>query len=140
MPRKSGGGRASRCGRPTAVACLADGRLVTGAKDYTIRGWEDMWTVHNYDHRVLEGHADRVMAVALAQNDGLLVSASFDRTLKCWDPDPADELFVDRRYAAASAAEAEGLLSAQGSVSLAVSQQGSALEAVAEDGEESWLD
>ena len=124
----------------TAVACLADGRLVTGAKDYTIRVWEDKWKVHNYDHRVLEGHADRVMAVALAQNDGLLVSASFDRTLKCWDPDPADELFVDRRYAAASAAEAEGLLSAQGSVSLAVSQQGSALEAVAEDGEESWLD
>ena len=124
----------------TAVACLADGRLVTGAKDYTIRVWEDKWNVHNYDHRVLEGHADRVMAVALAQNDGLLVSASFDRTLKCWDPDPADELFVDRRYAAASAAEAEGLLSAQGSVSLAVSQQGSALEAVAEDGEESWLD
>ena len=124
----------------TAVACLADGRLVTGAKDYTIRVWEDKWKVHTYDHRVLEGHADRVMAVALAQNDGLLVSASFDRTLKCWDPDPADELFVDRRYAAASAAEAEGLLSAQGSVSLAVSQQGSALEAVAEDGEESWLD
>ncbi|KAH8067517.1 WD repeat-containing protein [Aureococcus anophagefferens] len=77
------------------------GRLVSGSYDETAVVWN---AVTGKKRMALldkkSGHRKTNDIVHYVHhNDGLLVSASFDRTLKCWDPDPADELFVDRRYA-----------------------------------------
>jgi WD40 repeat protein len=68
-------------GHITALAALPDGRLVSGAKDKTVRVWDLSGATAPV---VLEGHADKVTAVAAAP-DGRVVSAAKDKTVRLWD-------------------------------------------------------
>ena len=59
---------------------MGGGRVVSGSRDETLRVWR---VADGVCERVLEGHTDRVMAVA-SLGDGRVVSASLDNTLRVW--------------------------------------------------------
>ncbi len=55
-------------------------RLITSGRDKRVR----IWSLSGAPPRVLEGHADRVPALAIAR-DGTIVSGSYDGTVQLWD-------------------------------------------------------
>jgi WD40 repeat protein len=57
-------------------------RALSGSRDGMLRLWDldTGWTL-----RTLEGHADRVWAVAMSGDGTRAVSGSEDKTLKVWD-------------------------------------------------------
>ena len=67
------------------MAVTADGRIVSGSDDNTIKVWdlESGRLLHS-----LIGHTSRVNAVALTA-DGRIVSGSWDTTIKVWDLEAA---------------------------------------------------
>ena len=60
---------------------LADGRLVSGSRDGTLKIWD---ITSGICLMTLEGHEDRVFC-ALQLADGRLVSGSDNRTLNIWN-------------------------------------------------------
>jgi len=59
-------------------------RLISGARDGTIRIWD---LVGNEPCRILKGHTEGISALALEPASGYVVSASWDHTLRVWDLD-----------------------------------------------------
>ena len=60
---------------------LADGRLVSGSEDKTLKIWD---ITSGIGLMTLNGHQD-IVSCALQLADGRLVSGSGDRTLKIWN-------------------------------------------------------
>jgi len=61
---------------------LDDKTLASGSDDGRVRLW-DLTTGVTF--RTLEGHSDRLWAVAFSPDDKTLVSASDDKTVRLWD-------------------------------------------------------
>jgi WD40 repeat protein len=96
-------------GHTEAISTVAlgtiDGRtiLASGSDDRTIRLWQArtdgigrLWGTfrHKQIGKTLEGHKEKVSAVAIAQIDGhpVLVSGSHDRTIRLWNARTGDEI------------------------------------------------
>ena len=72
----------------TAVAVAADGTIITGSGDQTVR----LWNPDTGDTiRTLEGHTGGVRAVAVAA-DGTIITGSGDQTVRLWNPDTGDTI------------------------------------------------
>ena len=69
-------------GTITCTAVLADGCVVSGTVDHTLRVWNP---VTGECQKTLEGHTDSVNCVAVL-SDGRVVSGSNDHTLRVWNP------------------------------------------------------
>jgi WD40 repeat protein len=84
LPAPNGALEMSLEGHTHSVTCmvaLADGRMVSGSEDATLRVWN---AATGECERTLEGHFDNVESlVALA--DGRVVSGSHDNTLRVWN-------------------------------------------------------
>lgn len=75
-----------------AVAVTPDGRwAISASDDRTLKIWNTALPLNVDSTSGLErrnfsgGHSDKVLAVAIAPNQRLAISASFDRTIKVWD-------------------------------------------------------
>ena len=66
-----------------SVTCMAidANMLFTGSDDFTIRIWE---MTQRYCVGVLEGHKDSIQDMIFLQENGLLLSCSFDKTICVW--------------------------------------------------------
>ena len=66
-----------------SVTCMAidANMLFTGSDDMTIRIWE---MTQRYCVGILEGHKDSIQDMILLQENGLLVSCSFDKSICVW--------------------------------------------------------
>jgi WD40 repeat protein len=56
--------------------------IVSGSYDRTIRLWD---RESGIQLRVLKGHMDHVMSVAISKNNKLIISAGRDLTIKVWE-------------------------------------------------------
>ncbi|KAJ7157464.1 WD40-repeat-containing domain protein [Mycena filopes] len=65
-----------------AVFAADSTAIITGHADSTIRWWNRATAL---TQRVFRGHDGPVNAVSLTSNDGLLISASHDSTIRIWD-------------------------------------------------------
>jgi hypothetical protein len=65
----------------TSLCLLADGRLVSGSQDNTIRLWD---MAMGAETACLEGHTSSVRALCVLP-DGRLASGSGDNTIRLWD-------------------------------------------------------
>lgn len=78
----------TRPNRLRALIALADGRLIAGTEDGTIRLWDP---AIGEELARLDGHQRDVNALALLPN-GWLASASWDETIRLWDLATAKQL------------------------------------------------
>ncbi|KAK4450281.1 hypothetical protein QBC34DRAFT_297268 [Podospora aff. communis PSN243] len=69
-------------GQISAVACSHQGTLVASASG---NGSCLIHDATGKQQRQLKGHTDRINSIAFSLDDGLLVTASFDNTVKVWD-------------------------------------------------------
>ena len=76
----------------TCAAFLADGRIVSGSWDDSVRIWDGDKAV------ALRGHTGDVTALALHPKSGRIVSASEDETLRVWDARSGKPLDVLRGH------------------------------------------
>jgi WD40 repeat protein len=67
----------------TNVACFFKNTLITGGKDAFMRTWD--WKAQKLLKEV-PAHNFAIYDLLLMQNDEVLVSCSFDKTIKIWDP------------------------------------------------------
>jgi WD40 repeat protein len=71
-----------RLGRVHALVYCGDGRLASGGSDNVIRLWD--LTGKNEQLRLV-GHTGSVAALDMHLESGILVSVSFDTTVRLWD-------------------------------------------------------
>jgi predicted Ser/Thr protein kinase len=74
-------------GKPWALVAVVLAAALVGVGAWALRSPapETSAAVRTSEHAVLEGHTDRVLAVAFSPRDRVLVSGGSDRTLKVWD-------------------------------------------------------
>jgi WD40 repeat protein len=64
------------------IAVTPDGRIVTASDDASVRVWD---TETGRQLRLLEGHRDRVWALAVSPDGSLVASGSLDGDVRLWD-------------------------------------------------------
>jgi WD40 repeat protein len=109
------------CGHIAAVTSLvftAEGQLVSGSKDTTVRVWDRQ---SGQEVFVRRGHYGPVRCVAVQPETGLIFSGSDDITIKAWRAEKPQEAEVHRLHQGAATA-------------LAFSPDGAALISVGMDG------
>jgi eukaryotic-like serine/threonine-protein kinase len=109
------------CGHTAAVTSLAftaDGRLVSGSRDTTVRVWDRQ---SGQEILVRRGHYGAVRSVAVQPETGLIFSGSDDITIKAWRAEKPQEAEVYRLHQGAATA-------------IAFSPDGTALISVGLDG------
>ncbi len=82
---------------PVAVALTAYGRYAVTASDLNVKVWD---MEYGELRATLEGHTDRVWAVAVTADGRKAVSVSADKTLRVWDIEQRCELVVLESHAA----------------------------------------
>jgi hypothetical protein len=91
----------------TALAFMADGRLLSGSADATVRVWAPGLAGADDDpEHLLEGHAGAVRALAPMHARGCFASAGDDATVRVWSLAGADPCDEDDDGAAAAPASA----------------------------------
>ncbi len=71
-----------------AVACLPDGRIVTGGGDGIVR----IWDTNGQEEMRLIGHTEPVNDIAVNDDGSLILTGSLDNTARVWDAGTGEEL------------------------------------------------
>ena len=79
------------------VAVLPDGNFVSGGMDKTVRLW---YTDTDTHIKIFNEHKSRVSCVAVIPDGNLVISGSYDKTLRLWKvglPNPTNENYSRRK-------------------------------------------
>lgn len=74
------------------IALSSDGQTLAYAKGSIIQVWNQVWDWRSREEITLEGHEWEVESLVISADGQILVSGSWDKTIKVWNPITGEEI------------------------------------------------